>query len=120
MKRIRTALGPAVALTLLAGSLVVGSALAQTQNPPARSGPSNPAVKTTEGNNANAPVAGANSFTMSQAKTRIEAKGFSKVSALKKDESGVWRGKAEKDGQPKDVSVDFQGNVISEAQRGSL
>lgn len=103
-----------------AASLVVGSALAQTQNPPASSGPSNPAVKTTEGNNANAPVAGANSFTMGQAKTRIEAKGFLKVSALKKDKSGVWRGKAEKDGHPMDVSIDFQGNVIAKAPQGAL
>jgi hypothetical protein len=39
-----------------AASLVVGGALAQTENPPANSGPSNPAVKTTQGNNARAPV----------------------------------------------------------------
>jgi hypothetical protein len=103
-----------------AASLVIGGALAQIQNPPSNSGPTNPAVKTTQGNNASAPVAGANSFTMGQTKTRIEAKGFSKVSALKKDKSGVWRGKAEKDGQPMDVSVDFQGNVVAKAARAAL
>jgi hypothetical protein len=103
-----------------AASLVVGGALAQTQYPPANSGPSNPAVKTTQGNNPNAPVAGANSFTMGQAKTRIEAKGFSKVSALTKDKSGVWRGKAEKDGKPMDVSVDFQGNVVAKVTGAAL
>jgi|SRR5580693_9449168 hypothetical protein len=103
-----------------AASLVVGGALAQTENPPANSGPSNPAVKTTQGNNASAPVAGANSFTMGEAKTRIEAKGFSNVSALKKDKSGVWRGKAEKAGQAMDVSLDFQGNVVAKAARAAL
>jgi len=95
-------------------SLLVGSALAvQNQNPPAQSGPNNPAVKTTEGNNANAPVAGANSFTEGQAKGRIEAQGYSKISKLTKDKDGVWRGKATKGNRQMDVSVDFQGNVVA-------
>jgi hypothetical protein len=34
------------------------------------------------------------------------------VSDLKKDNSGVWRGKAAKGGKTMDVSVDFQGNVV--------
>jgi hypothetical protein len=96
-----------------AACFCLGSALAQPQNPPAQSGPSNPAVKTTEGNNANAPVAGANSFTEGQAKSRIEAQGFSSVSTLTKDKDGVWRGKAVKGGRQMDVSVDFQGNVVA-------
>jgi hypothetical protein len=95
-----------------AASLFVGGALA-AQNPPAQSGPSNPAVKTTEGNNANAPVAGANSFTEGQAKSRIETQGFSKISTLTKDKDGVWRGKATKGNREMDVSVDFQGNVVA-------
>ena len=73
--------------------------------------PMNPAVKGMHENNAAAPVPGANSFTMSQAKSQIEAKGYSKVAGLKKDENGVWRGMAMKDGMSKPVSVDFQGNV---------
>jgi len=97
-----------------AASLFVGGALA-AQNPPAKTAPSNPAVKTTEGNNANAPVAGANSFTEGQATSRIEAQGYSKISDLKKDKDGVWRGKAVKGGRTMDVSVDFQGNVIAKA-----
>jgi hypothetical protein len=90
-----------------------GAALAQTQNPPAQAGPNNPAVNTTGANNANAPVAGANSFTEGQAKSRIEAGGYSEVSELKKDDNGVWRGKAKKEGKAVDVSLDFQGNVIA-------
>ena len=90
-----------------------GAALAQSQNPPAQSGPNNPAVNTTGTNNANAPVAGANSFTEGQAKSRIEAGGYSDISELKKDDNGVWRGKAKKEGKSVDVSLDFQGNVIA-------
>ena len=91
----------------------VGAALAQSQNPPAQSGPNNPAVNTRDTNTANAPVSGANSFTEGQAKSRIEENGYSNVSELKKDDNGVWRGKANKDGKSVDVSLDFQGNVFA-------
>ena len=70
-----------------------------------------PAVKSPNTNNPAAPVAGANSFTEGQARSRIETNGFSNVSGLVKDPQGVWRGKAVKGGQTQDVSVDFQGNV---------
>jgi|SRR5690242_6170881 hypothetical protein len=86
---------------------------AQAQNPPAQSGPNNPAVNTTGRNNADQPVSGANSFTEGQARSRIEANGFSEVSGLSKDGNGVWRGKAKKDGKNVEVSLDFQGNVIA-------
>ncbi len=42
----------------------------------------------------NAPLPGANSFTEGQAKSRLEANGYSNVSALKKDENGIWKGSA--------------------------
>jgi hypothetical protein len=35
------------------------------------------------------------------------------VSDLKKDDSGVWRGKADQNGKSVNVSVDFQGNVVA-------
>ena len=73
--------------------------------------PNNPAVKITEGNNPGAPVTGANSFTEAQAKSRIEAQDYRNVSALQKDERGIWRGTAMKDGRSVAVSVDYQGNV---------
>ena len=75
-------------------------------NTPAINAPNSP-------NNAGAPVAGANSFTESQAKARIEAKGFSSVSGLKKDDKGVWRGMAKQGDKAVTVSVDFQGNVVT-------
>jgi protein-disulfide isomerase len=100
-----------IVTTILAAT--AGTALSQSQNPPAQSGPNNPAVNTTGTNNANAPVSGANSFTEGQAKSRIEANGYTDVSELKKDDNGVWRGKAKKDGNSVDVSLDFQGNIVA-------
>jgi len=60
------------------------------------------------------PASGANSFTEGQAKSRIESQGYSNVSGLTKDNHGVWRGKAAKDGKSVDVSLDFQGNVFAQ------
>lgn len=61
------------------------------------------------------PEAGANSFTEGQAQSRIEAAGYSHVSELKKDDAGVWRGKATRNGQTVDVGLDFRGNVVTGA-----
>jgi len=96
---------PVICLGLLAASA------ASAQNPPAQSGPNNNAVNSPGQNNSNAPVAGRNSFTEGQAKSKIEEAGYSNVSDLKKDDNGVWRGKATKGGSASSVSVDFQGNV---------
>ena len=59
-----------------------------------------------------APLAGANSFTEGQAKDRIVAHGGSAVSALKKDDKGVWRGTATLDAAQQNVAVDYKGNVV--------
>lgn len=72
----------------------------------------NNAVNTAPANNSGAPVAGANSFTEGQARDRIQDKGFTQVNALSLDSKGVWRGKAMKNGQSVDVSMDYQGNVV--------
>jgi len=97
-------------LLAFVGLIAVSSAWAQ--NPPAQSGPNNSAVNSSGQNNSNAPVAGRNSFTEGQAKSRIEEAGYKNVSELKKDDNGVWRGKASKGSDaPTDVSIDFQGNV---------
>ena len=45
--------------------------------------------------------------------------GFSNVSNLKKDDNGVWRGRATKDGKTVDVSLDYQGNVIQAGAQGT-
>jgi hypothetical protein len=92
-------------------AFLAGSAVAFAQAPATDQAPSNPAVKTTEGNNPGAPAPGANSFTEGQAKARIEARGYANASGLAKDSNGLWRGKAMKDGKPVNVTLDYQGNV---------
>ncbi len=120
------------AIIAAATTMALGFAFAQDANSPAPPGdpgraalpridlspmqstePGNPAVKTSEGNNPGAPASGANSFTEGQAKSRIESRGYSDVSALMKDENGIWQGTAMKDGKAVQVSLDFQGNVVA-------
>jgi hypothetical protein len=117
----------AIIIAAVASLMTIGSSFAQPASPPAAQDPGktalpridltlkpdNPAIKTAEGNNPGAPVSGANSFTEAQAKSHIEAKGYSNVSALKKDKNGIWHGTAVKDGSlPAHVSLDYQGNVV--------
>ena len=91
-------------MTLFAALVIsTGAAVAQT-----------PAVKSPSANNPAAPVPGANSFTEGQAKSRIEASGYTAVSGLKKDDNGIWTGSATKGGQKVNVKVDFQGNVVTQ------
>ena len=102
-------------------AFVAIGAQAQAPNPPAKDGPQNSAINTENSSNrqTTAPVAGRNSYTEGEAKSRIEKMGFSNVSGLKKDDNGVWRGRAMKDGKTVDVSVDYQGNVIQASSQGS-
>lgn len=95
--------------TALLFSVVATAAVAQTA-PATDTG--NAAVATSSDNNAGMPVAGANSFTEDQAKSHIEAKGYTGVSALSKDKDGIWRGKGTKDNMSHDVALDYQGNVF--------
>jgi opacity protein-like surface antigen len=93
-------------------ALMASGAMAQNQNPPAASGPQNPAISGSTSKQVDAPVKGRNSFTEGEAKSRIEKDGLSNVSGLTKDDNGVWRGKAMKDGRQVDVSLDYQGNIV--------
>ena len=87
-----------------------GPANPATSGSAAASSDSNQAVATT---NANAPVPakGANSFTMGEARRRIEKNGFSHVTGLAKDSNGVWHGQADKSGTNMAVWLDYKGNV---------
>jgi periplasmic protein CpxP/Spy len=51
--------------------------------------------------------------TADQAKSRIEAEGYSNVSDLRKDSKGQWRGKAIKDGLPVEVTIDAAGKLTA-------
>ena len=104
-------------------AVVALPALAQT-TPPTAPAPSAapaspvtaapPSASTTSKAVQGAPVAGANSFSESQAQARIEARGFTNVTGLKKDDQGVWRGQATKDGKSVSVALDYQGNVTAD------
>lgn len=76
----------------------------------AASGDTNQAVATTAAN-APQPARGRNSFTMGEARRRIERNGYGQVADLKKDNNGVWRGHAQKDGATVNVWLDYKGNV---------
>jgi hypothetical protein len=108
MNTIRQAL---IALAL-APAIAMGAAWAQT-NPPAASPapvapmPSSPSATVP-------PVPGANSFTEGEARSRIEASGYTNVTGLQKDSQSIWRGKAMKDGKSVNVSLDFQGHVVAQ------
>ena len=93
-----------VILTSLICALMSAGATAQTSTTSPTPSPSAPA-------DANAPLPGANSFTEGQAKSRLEANGYSNVSGLKKDDNGVWKGTATHSGAQVNVSVDYRGNI---------
>jgi len=76
----------------------------------AASGDRNQAVATT-GANAPQPARGANSFSQDEAQRRIGAADFQGVSALTKDDGGVWRGTATKDGRSVGVWLDYKGDT---------
>lgn len=86
----------------------------------AESADGNPAVSSTSSEASSdkgtaAPVPGANSFTEAQAKERIQDAGYAEVTGLAKDDNGIWRGEAKKDGKSVPVALDYQGNVTSQA-----
>jgi hypothetical protein len=101
---------------ILAAAVLGASALvthAQTAKPPTSEG-NTPAVATPDSTNPTAPVEGANSFTESQAKERIEKAGYSEVTGLKLTDKGIWHATAMKDGKSVSVGLDYQGNVVAQ------
>jgi hypothetical protein len=76
----------------------------------AAGGNNNQAVATTNAN-APQPARGANSFSRGEARGRISSEGFQNVSNLRKDNMGVWRGTATKNGQQVHVWLDYKGNI---------
>jgi molecular chaperone DnaK (HSP70) len=105
--------GVALAQTTTTPSSPVSPVVTPTTTPTKSS--TMPSAVNTNGANATTatPVAGANSFTMAQAQKRIEAQGYTQVSALAKDNQSIWRGHAMKNGKAVDVALDYQGHVTS-------
>jgi hypothetical protein len=108
MKRLLAA----AVITVMAGWGYAGGAVAQNAGPSANHEAGTPAVAKSDVNNPGAPVAGANSFTKAQAKSRIEKSGYTNVANLIKDKDGIWRGKANNGSATIPVALDFQGNVV--------
>lgn len=104
----------------LAFVAAAGLASAQSNDSSGASGASNPAVNaknTASANNFVAPSAlqkGSNSFTEGEAKSRLESAGLANVADLKKDDSGIWRGKAQHDGKSVSVGLDYKGAMSAE------
>ena len=112
-----------VLIMTLAAALSAGAALAQSEH---RQG--NPAVKSPQPNSDQSSSRGAaggdvgsarlqsgsNSFTESQARSKIEQAGYQKVTDLRKDNRGIWRAKAQKGGKTVSVGLDFKGNVATQ------
>jgi hypothetical protein len=97
----------AVWLAVVSISLATG-AVAQTSS----SGSQNAPTSSGGSDSQQPPLAGANSFTESQAKSRIEDHGYTQVGELRKDDKSIWHARATKDGKPVEVQLDFKGNVV--------
>jgi hypothetical protein len=80
---------------------------AEAQSGPALS-PARPAV------NAVPLEAGANSFTVEQARARLEQAGLTEVTDLKLDRLGVWRARAMRNGSAVSVGLDYRGAISVE------
>lgn len=107
MNRFKPAVFAVVVTTALAGAAVA-------QTTPQTSPPTDtPPMATATSTDPNAPLAGANSFTENQAKERIEKAGLTQVTDLKKDQQGIWRGRAMVGGKQTDVALDYRGNVVA-------
>ncbi len=100
---------PRLAISAIFLTAISSATLAQTPAP--TTAQPKPAAPSAQGAGGLQP--GANSFTETQAAKRIGDAGFGKVTGLKKDDQGVWRGKAEKDGKSVEVGLDYRGNVMA-------
>ena len=100
-----------LSLAVVLGVIGAGAAFAQTAvtPPPAAVTATSPDAK-----GAASPVAGANSFTESEARSRLEANGYTNVTGLEKNDKSIWRGKAMKLGTSVHVSLDYQGTIVAD------
>jgi len=108
--------GAAFAQTTVTGQPAAGGNSAQQQGQSAVSRPNTDNMQ--QGGGATGSIAtnvqlepGANSFTEGQARSRMEQAGFQNVRELRKDDQGIWRGKAMQGGREVTVGFDYKGNV---------
>lgn len=113
--------GPALAQTTVTGQPATGGAnSAQSRGQEAVTRPNTDHMTRDGGANATGSVAnaqlepGSNSFTEGQVRSRLEEAGFQNVTDLRKDDQGIWRGRAMRNGQSVTVGFDFKGNVAAQ------
>jgi len=116
-------LGAAPAFAQSAPATTPSTPLVATPPPPAANPPTGGPNSLPPGEPANAigsdhlgPVGvskGANSFTEAQARDRLRKQGYAQISALTKDQDGVWRGSAFRNGHQVHVGLDYKGNISS-------
>lgn len=126
-EKLRTLIIAAAAAAFMTSAAFAQSASSPSQGTGSTTGSSNGAVN----GNGNVPSSvnasgtigmvapsalekGANSFTEGQARSRIESAGFTNVTGLTKDNDGIWRGTASKDGKSMSVGFDYKGNLAAQ------
>lgn len=90
-----------------AAALMASGAVAQSH----QQGSHNPALKDSHPHAVPAAAHGRNSFTEDQARGRLMKAGFTRISSLRKDGNGVWRGMAYRGRAHVKVGLDYKGNV---------
>ena len=112
---MKTASSIAIAVGLVLGAAQLASAQDQSAPPAASSeAPANPALKSPD-DAAAAPLAkGHNSFTKSQALSRIKKAGYTQVTGLVLDADGLWQASAMRGGQSVKVALDYKGDVAAQ------
>ena len=103
----------AIAMTLATSTAAVAQTVPMAPPTTSTTMPSAISTNTGDSNTTAAPVAGANSFTKSQATELLTTRGFTAVTGLAKDDKSVWRGTAVRDGKLLAVAVDYPGNVVA-------
>ena len=106
-----------LALAALATLVLTYSVAAQTPQPAAK----DQAIAPSQQLIARSPVHLSKALTASQKirPKRVSRKGLSNVSDLKKDNAGIWRGRAQKDGKTVSVSLDFKATFSQTKNRRS-
>ncbi|GJD52493.1 hypothetical protein OPKNFCMD_5259 [Methylobacterium crusticola] len=110
------AVAPAAAQTTVTGNPATGGASSATsgsQNAVTRPNTDHAVSGRPGGPGAVKLEPGANSFTEGETRRRLEQAGFKEVKDLRKDDQGIWRGMATRDGKPTRVGLDFKGNVAA-------
>jgi hypothetical protein len=102
-----------LSLAVVLGMIGAGTAFAQTAATTPSVSPSAVIKTSPDAKDTPSPVAGANSFTEAEARSRLEANGYTNITGLEKDAKSIWRGRAVKGGTSVHVALDFQGTIVA-------